>query len=166
MTTLNAPALVARSKPKRWPLYVLVAAFILLAYMTREMLRLQSLDDTNLPAILKLAGVNVAAVFFGVSALVCAAAIVITVWRGMRPREDLVIDQNGVASNLFWGRGYLPWNGMTHAAARHNWLFLYGTDPDGRPRKLTVNLEGLDRAPQDILKAIHDRRPDLMDRTQ
>jgi hypothetical protein len=44
---------------------------------------------------------------------------------------------------------------------QNNWLFVHGTRPDGRRRRLIVNLSQLDQDPSAILAAIQARRRDL-----
>ncbi len=164
---MNATApqtLVGRSKPKGWPIFVLIPSTALLIYMTFEMMRLPSLDQVKLPAMIKGLGPNGAAVFFGGCALICVIALVLMARRAVWPFAELILDKNGVTSNVMWGRGHLDWNAITHVKAERNWFFVYGTDRRGKKRRLIVDLDGLDQPPQMILQTIHDRRPDLMDR--
>jgi hypothetical protein len=59
------------------------------------------------------------------------------------------------------GPGTLPWGAITHLTRQNNWLFVHGTRPDGRRRRLIVNLSQLDQEPSAILAAIQARRRDL-----
>ncbi|HTF73418.1 MAG TPA: hypothetical protein VK620_03630, partial [Bradyrhizobium sp.] len=85
----------------------------------------------------------------------------IVLWRRLWPRVELIVDDRSITSKLFWGPGTLPWGAITHLTRQNNWLFVHGTRPDGRRRRLIINLSQLDQEPSAILAAIQARRLDL-----
>jgi hypothetical protein len=96
---------------------------------------------------------GVRAAFFLSCALVCIECIGIALWRRLWPRVELIVDDRSVTSKLFWGPGTLPWSAITHLTRQKNWLFVHGTRPDGRRRRLIVNLSEFDQEPSAILAA-------------
>ena len=77
------------------------------------------------------------------------------------PKDELILTQDSVTSNLFWGKGTLTWASVTKLMRQKNFLFIYGTDANGKTRKLTADLDGLSAPGREILAAIEARRPDL-----
>jgi len=90
--------------------------------------------------------------------LLCLALVL---WRRWNPANELVIDSEGIASNLIWGRGRIAWPDIARLEYRNTWMHVFGTDVSGKKRKLIVNLYGLDKPLRTILGAIGARRPDL-----
>jgi hypothetical protein len=153
-------ALEARSRQGIWQLFILIPAAALLAWMTSEAAKPGFHAEGRIRYLNGIPHEALTALFLG-CALVCVGCIGLVLWRRLNPRIELIVDDHGITSRLFWGPGTLAWSAITHIAQRNNWFFVHGTRPDGRRRRLIVNLWGLDHSPAVILAAIRARRPDL-----
>jgi len=151
------PTLIARSRQSAWPLFVLVPASALLVWMTAQTWS-PSFHAEGRIAYLNDVPAGVRAAFFLGCALICIGCTGIVLWRRLWPRVELIVDDHSITSKLFWGPGTLPWSAITHLTRQKNWLFVHGTRPDGRRRRLIVNLSQLDQEPSAILAAIQARR--------
>src|SRR5258705_9170732 len=150
------PTLIARSRQGVWQLFVLVPALALAAQTWSP-----SFHAEGRIAYLNDVPGGVRAAFFLSCALICIGCIGIVLWRRLWPRVELIVDDRSITSKLFWGPGTLPWGAITHLTCQNNWLFVHGTRPDGRRRRLIINLSQLDQEPSAILAAIQARRLDL-----
>ena len=154
------PTLIARSRQGVWQLFVLVPALALLVWMATQTWRPSFHAEGRIAYLNDVPG-GVRAAFFLSCALICIGCIGIVLRRRLRPRVELIVDDRSVTSKLFWGSGTLPWGAITHLTCQNNWLFVHGTRPDGRRRRLIINLSELDQEPSAILAAIQARRLDL-----
>jgi hypothetical protein len=157
---MAGPTLIARSRQGVWQLFVLVPALALLVWMTAQAWSPSFHAEGRIAYLNDVPG-GVRAAFFLSCALICIGCIGIVLWRRLWPRVELIVDDHSVTSKLFWGPGTLPWSAVTHLTRQNNWLFVHGTSPDGRRRRLIVNLLQLDQEPSAILAAIQARRRDL-----
>jgi hypothetical protein len=163
---MNPPTpsrLEAKSKQGLWPIYVLVPAALLLGWVAYDV----GMSDSTAGFTGKgrvLANFPPAAVvaFFSALALICLACVALALNRYLRPKTELVIDGNGVTSNLFWRRGALQWEQITHLTQQQDWLFVHGRAAgSAKPKKLTIALKQLDHPPDQILAHLRHHRPDL-----
>ena len=153
--------LVCRSNQKLWPAIILAAAAAGLGYMTYAAMD-PSFEITGRGAgLFQAIGREGMMWFFGLCAAICVGCVGIVLYRRLMPKDELIINQDGVTSNLFWGRGTLAWPTVTKLARQKNFLFIHGTDAGGKTRKLTADLNGLSEPEKVILAAIETRRPDL-----
>jgi hypothetical protein len=151
---------IAQSKQKLWPVYVLVPVTALLLYMVSESFNPRFTEHSS-SALLNAFDPWTRASLFGACALVCVACIGLAMFRRLRPKVELIVDDTGVTSKLFWGPGSLGWTQITQLKSRSNWLFVHGIASDGKAKKLIVDFTGLDQKSGTILAAMEARRPDL-----
>jgi len=154
------PTLIARSRQGVWQLFVLIPALALLVWMAAQTWSPSFHAEGRIAYLNDVPG-GVRAAFFLSCALICIGCIGIVLWRRLWPRVELIVDDRSITSKLFWGPGTLPWGAITHLTCQNNWLFVHGTRPDGRRRRLIINLSQLDQEPSAILAAIQARRLDL-----
>jgi len=153
---MAGPTLIARSRQSAWPLFVLAPASALLVWMTSQTwspsfhAEAELLISTTFPPESGRPSSWVAPSYAS-GAPDCALAPPVATRRTDRRRPQRYVE-------LFWGPGTLPWSAITHLTRQNNWLFVHGTRPDGRRRRLIVNLSQLDQEPSAILAAIQARR--------
>src|SRR3977135_445541 len=157
---MAGPTLIARSRQGVWQLFVLVPALALLVWMTAQTWSPSFHAEGQIAYLNHVPG-GVRAAFFLSCALVCIGCIGISLWRRLWPRVELIVCDLSVTPTLFRGPGTLPWSAITHLTRQKNWLFVHGTRPNGRRRRLIVNLSELDQEPSAILSAIQALRRDL-----
>ncbi len=151
----------AQSKQSLWQVYVLVPCTALLLYMVKASFD-PDFTEHSRSGFMNAIDPMTRAVFFGACAAICAACAALALWRWFSPRTELVVDDSGVTSKLFWGAGSLAWPAIDQLTFQNNWMFVYGLDAAGKKKKLIVNLHGLDCPPYIILAAIFMRRPDVL----
>ena len=84
--------------------------------------------------------------------------------RKLSPQVEVEADPQGITSHLFWGKGRLRWPDIVALERKGNWLFVRGTGPNAKPKKLVIDTMSID-APIDSLYAIiAHHRPDLLAR--
>ena len=158
---MSTQTLVCRSKQKIWPALVLLPATALLGYMTY----VSGAPDFEVhgrgAGLINALGPTGAPWFFGLCAAICAVCTGLVLYRRLAPKDELIMTQDSVTSNLFWGRGTLPWGSIVQLKRQKNFLFIHGIDARGKKRKLTADLGGLNAPEREILGAIETRRPDL-----
>jgi hypothetical protein len=102
--------------------------------------------------------------FFLACAAVCLGLGMLQLRRKLSPQVEVEADPQGITSHLFWGKGQLRWAEIVALERKGNWLFVRGTGPNAKPKKLVIDTTGID-APIDNLYAIIARhRPDLLAR--
>jgi hypothetical protein len=154
---------IARSRPRTWVMIVLPLAAALLIYVGWESLgtdfsmRGRGAFLNDLPPWLR------GAFFFGVAA-VCLGGWLQQLRRKLSPQVEVEADPQGITSHLFWGKGRLCWPDIVALERKGNWLFVRGTGPNAKPKKLVIDTMSID-APIDSLYAIiAHHRPDLLAR--
>ena len=153
--------LVFRSRQKLTPGIILVLAAAGLGYMTYAAMD-PSFEITGRGAgLFQAIGREGMLAFFGICAAICAACVGLVLYRRLLPKDELILTQDSVTSNLFWGKGTLTWASVTKLMRQKNFLFIHGVDANGKTRKLTADLDGLSAPGREILAAIEARRPDL-----
>jgi hypothetical protein len=157
---MTVAPITAQSRQRLWPVYVLVPATALLVYMVSESFNPQFTEHSS-SALLNAFDPWTRAIFFGACALVCVACIGLALRRRLSPRVELIVDDTGVTSKLFWRAGTLGWAQITELKSQANWMYVHGVTNDGKPKKLIIDLTGLDQDSSTILAAIEARRPDL-----
>lgn len=163
MTHQDTPPIEAKSKQGLGPVYVLVPATALLAWVAQSIWQSQDVSDIKGRGR-ALAGFppEVVVAFFAITALICLACVALALRRYLWPRTELVMDANGVTSHLFWGRGTLRWDEITKLARQEGWLHVHGRSaPSGKPKKLIVAIDQLDHPADQILAHMGHYRPDL-----
>jgi hypothetical protein len=154
---------VARSRPRMWVVIVLALATALLLYMGIESLG-TDFAVKGRGAFLNELPPWMRAGFFLACAAVCLGIGLLQLWRKLSPQIEVEADPQGITSHLFWGKGQLPWADIEALERKGNWLFVRGTGPNAKPKKLVIDTTGID-APIDNLYAIIARhRPDLLAR--
>jgi hypothetical protein len=103
------------------------------------------------------------AVLFFAGAAACTFALAIAIRARTSDRPMLEISQAGITSRVLGGRGKLAWPVVTHLTRNDMWLYVHGKEPSGRSRKLAVSLLHLDKSAGEILTAIREHRPDLVE---
>ena len=156
MDTINA-----QSKQSMWQIYVLAPCTVLLAYMVKASFDPDFTEHSRSGLITSFDPMT-RAVFFGACALICAACVGLALWRRLSPRTELIVDDAGITSKLFWGSGAIAWPAITGLTFQNNWMFVHGADGAAKKKKLIVNLTGLDCHASIILAAIYLRRPDVL----
>lgn len=151
----------AQSKQTLWQVYVLVPCTALLLYMSKVSFD-PDFTEHSRSGLLNSFDPMTRAIFFGVCAAICAACVALAFWRRFSPRTELIVDDSGVTSKLFWGPGTLAWPAIKELTFQNNWMFVHGTDSAQKKKKLIVNLTGLDCPSSVILAAIYLRRPDVL----
>ena len=155
------PTLVGRSKQNLWPILVLLPAGIGLLYMAKVSGEPDFVAHGRSAGILNALGPDYAPWFFGAVALICLAIAVLALYRRLLPRDELILTNVSVTSRLFWGPGTIRWPDINKLEPRQNFLIIRGTDGNGKKKRLTVDLGGLDQPAQAVMAAIQARRPDL-----
>ena len=161
MTSEAHPDFVARSRPRMWAVVALALATALLLYMGIESLgadfavkgRGAFLND--LPPWMR------AAFFLGCAA-VCLGLGMLQLWRKLSPQVEVEADPRGITSHLFWGKGQLRWADIVVLERKGNWLFVRGTGPNAKPKKLVINTTGIDAPIDNLYAIIAHHRPDLL----
>ena len=165
MDQQRGPHLEAKSKQRLWPIYVLVPSTLLLAWVAYDVGTRNSTAGfaggkgrvlTDFPPHLVVA-------LFAIGALICLACVALALRRYLKPKTELVIDGTGVTSHVFWGRGTLRWDEITHLTQQQqDWLFVHGrTAARPKPIKLNISVNQLDHPADQILAHLRHYRPDL-----
>ena len=151
----------ARSNQSYWPLLWMGPWTALTAWGLRSTLSSDSswrqLDASGRPI-----DALAPTIAFGFLELILLVCLCLMLWRRWNPSDELVVDDHGITSNLFWGRGTLTWSQIYGLEFRNTWMYVLGNSIGGKKRKLIVNLYGLDKTVAAILGAIAERRPDLL----
>jgi hypothetical protein len=163
MTSDTHHDFVARSRPRMWVMIVLPLAAALLIYVGWESLgadfsvRGRGAFLNDMPAWFR------GTFFFG-SAAVCLGAWVQQLWRKLSPQVEVEADPQGITSHLFWGKGQLRWPDIVALERKGNWLFVRGTGPNAKPKKLVIDTASIDAPIDDLFAIIAQHRPDLLAR--
>jgi hypothetical protein len=164
MTPETNQDFVARSRPRMWAVIVLTLAAALLIYMGIESLgadfsvRGRGAFLNEVPPWLR--GIF----FFGIAA-VCLGLGMLQVRRKLSPQIEVEADPKGITSHLFWGKGQLRWPDIVALERKGNWLFVRGTGPNAKPKKLVIDTTGIDAPIDNLYALIAQHRPDLLART-
>ena len=161
MTSEANQEFVARSRPRMWAVIVLALAAALLIYVGIESLA-PDFSMRGRGAFLNEMPIWFRGTFFFGIAAVCLGLGMLQLRRKLSPQVEVEADPQGITSHLFWGKGQLRWADIVALERKGNWLFVRGTGPDAKPKKLVIDTTGID-APIDNLYAIIARhRPDLL----
>jgi hypothetical protein len=154
---------VARSRPRMWVMIVLPLAAALLIYVGWESLgtdfsvRGRGAFLNEMPAWFR------GTFFFGIAA-VCLGGWVQQLWRKLSPQVEVEADPQGITSHLFWGKGQLRWPDIVALERKGNWLFVRGTGPNAKPKKLVIDTASIDAPIDNLYAIIAHHRPDLLAR--
>lgn len=162
MNHIEQERIEAHSKQPLWPIFILLPMMALMAWVAWDVGETGVFSTSGRGRWLANFPVPWVQAFFYAIAAICAACAMLAIRRRLWPKIELTIDRDGVASSLFWGRGRLHWEEVSHLQARDDWLFIYGRPTDStKPKKLVVALKQLDRPPDEILLHMRRARPDL-----
>jgi hypothetical protein len=154
---------VARSRPRMWAVYVLALAAALLIYMGIESLgtdfavKGRGVFLNELPSWMR------GTFFFGIAA-VCLGLGLLQLRRKLSPQIEVEADPKGITSHLFWGKGQLRWADIVALERKGNWLFVRGTGPNAKSKKLVIDTAGIDAPIDNLYALIAQHRPDLLAR--
>jgi hypothetical protein len=104
------------------------------------------------------------AAFFIGCAVPCVGIVIMQMWLNIYPKIEVEAGPQGITSHAIWGKGQLRWADIMALERKGNWLFVRGTGPNAKSKKLVIDTAGID-APIDNLYALIARhRPDLLAR--
>ena len=158
------PEFVARSRPRMWAVYVLALAAALLIYVGLDSLG-AGFSVKGRGAFLNDAPPSLRGAFFFGCAAVCILIGLLQLVRKLSPRVEVEAGPQGITSHLFWGRGQLAWPEIMALERKDNWLFVRGTGPNAKPKKLVIDTSGIDAPIDNLYAIIAHHRPDLLART-
>src|SRR5690349_4201761 len=138
MTSETRQEFVGRSQPRMWAIVVLALAAALLIYVGIESLS----PDFNVKgrgAFLNEMPIWFRGTFFVGLAATCLGLGALQLWRKLSRQIEVQADPKGITSHLFWGKGQLRWADIVALERKGNWLFVRGTDPNAKPKKLVID---------------------------
>ena len=159
---MASPILVARSKPKMWPLIVLLPATVICAWIVRESMQPDFEISGRGAGLVRALGPEFAQFLFAAAAIACLFATAVVLLRKINPKDELIVSKDEITSYLLWGRGTLAWPSVSQITAQKNFLFVHGIDSAGKPKKLVIDAGGLDKSGDEIIAALSNCRPDLV----
>jgi hypothetical protein len=163
MTSEANHEFVARSRPRMWAVVVLALATALLLYMGIESLG-TDFAVKGRGAFLNELPPWMRAGFFLACAAVCLGLGMLQLRRKLSPQVEVEADPQGITSHLFWGKGQLRWADIVALERKGNWLFVRGTGPNAKPKKLVIDTTGIDAPIDNLYAIIAQYRPDLLAR--